>query len=102
MKGLKDPNTIIDSISQQCSCSSINQWQKVRKILPQNIFIFVRKVIIIQLANNANLFQWNRVLSSDCSLCNTNKQTQLHILNNCPKAVRTGRWRHNSVLFNIS
>ena len=29
MKGLKEQNTIIDSISQQCSCSLINQWQKV-------------------------------------------------------------------------
>ena len=26
-----------------------------------------------------------KVLSSDCGLSNTNKQTQLHMLNNCPK-----------------
>ena len=26
MKGLKEQNTIIDSTSQQCSCSPINQW----------------------------------------------------------------------------
>ena len=56
MIGLKEQNAIIDFISQQCSCSSINQWQKVCKGLPQNIFIFVRKAIILQLANTTNLF----------------------------------------------
>ena len=40
---------------------------------------------------------------SDCGLCNTNKQTQLHILNNCSEAVRNGRYtsRHGSILFTI-
>ena len=34
---------------------------------------------------------------------NTNKQTQLHLLNNCLEAVRNGRytWRHDSILFTI-
>ena len=64
MKGLKEQNTIIDSISQQCSCS-INQWRKVCEGLPQNIFIFVRKPIILQLVNNTNLVRCKNVLSSD-------------------------------------
>ena len=64
IKGLKEQNTITDFISQQCSCS-INQRQKVYEGLPQNIFIFVRKAIILQLANNRNLFRWKKVLSSD-------------------------------------
>ena len=103
MKECKVQNTVIDSISQQCSCSSINQWRKVCEEIPQNIFIFLCKEIIPQLANNTNLFRWKRVLSSDCGLRNTNKQTQLHILNNCPEAVRNGRytWRHDSILFTI-
>ena len=103
MKGLKEENIIIDSISQQCSCTSINQWQRVCEGLRQSIFISVRKVIILQLANNTNFFRWKRVLSSDCGLCNTNKHKQLHILNNCPEAVRNGRytWRHDSILFTI-
>ena len=86
MKGLKEQNTIIDSISQQCSCSTINQWQRVCEGLLQRIFILVRKTIILQLANNTNLFRWKKVFSSDCGLCNTNKQTQLHMLNICPEA----------------
>ena len=64
IKGLKEQNNIIDSISQQCSCS-MNQWQKVCEGLPQNIFIFVHKPIILQLANNKNLFRWKNVFSSD-------------------------------------
>ena len=57
MKGLKEQNTIIDSISRQRSCSSINQWQKICEGLSENIFIFVGKEIILQLANNTNLFR---------------------------------------------
>ena len=64
IKELKEQNTITDSISQQCSCS-MNQWQKVYEGLPQNIFIFVRKPIILQLANNKNLFRWKNVFSTD-------------------------------------
>ena len=64
IKELKEQNTITDSISQQCSCS-MNQWQKVYEGLPQNIFIFVRKPIILQLANNKNLFRWKKVFSTD-------------------------------------
>ena len=64
IKELKEQNTISDSISQQCSCS-MNQWQKVYEGLPQNIFIFVRKPIILQLANNKNLFRWKNVFSTD-------------------------------------
>ena len=102
-KGLEEQNTIIDSTSQQWSFTSINQWQKVCERFPQNVFIFVRKAIILQLANNTKLFRWKRVLSSDSGLCNSNKQTQLYILNICPEAVRNGRytWRHDSILFAI-
>ena len=34
---------------------------------------------------------------------NFNKETQLHILNNCPEAVRNGRciWHHESVIFTV-
>ena len=36
-------------------------------------------------------------------LCKTNRQTQLHILNNCQSSVINGRytWRHNSLLYTI-
>ena len=74
-------------------------WQKMCEKIPQNIFIFVRKVLIFNLATNANLLRWKCLTSDKCNLCKT-KQTQLHILNNCPVAVTSGRytWRQNSVL----
>ena len=71
IKGLKEQNTIIDFIWQQCSCSSINQWQKVCEGLPQNIFIFVCKAIILQLANNTNLFRWKKVVNQVTLVCVT-------------------------------
>ena len=80
MKELKEQNTIMNSVSQQCSGSSLIQWQKICENLPQNIFIFIRKAIILQLENNSNLHRWKKILSSVCGLCNTNKQTQLHML----------------------
>ena len=90
IKGLKEQNTIIDSISQHCSCS-INQWQKVCQGLPQSNFIFFRKPIILQqlimktYLDGKKFFQVTEVV-------NTNKQTQLHMLNNCHEAVRNGRY----------
>ena len=41
--------------------------------------------------------------SSDSGLCNTNKQTHLNMLHNCPKAVcnRGYTWRHDCVYFTI-
>ena len=53
------------------------------------------------LLNNTNLLRWEKVDSALYSLCKTNNQTQIHILNNCPAAVRSGRysWLHNSILY---
>ena len=84
----------------QCSCSSINQWQKVCEGLLQDIFIFVCKAIILQLDNNTNLLRWKRVLSSDCGLCNTNKKTQLHKLNKLLNKQQDSR-ESSSGLFSI-
>ena len=51
--------------------------------------------------NNINLLRWKKVDPALCTLCKTNNQTQLHELNNCPAAVKSGRytWRHNSISY---
>ena len=37
------------------------------------------------------------------NICNVNKQTQIHVLNNCSKGTTTGYlWRHNSILYTIN
>ena len=102
LKELKEQNVIIQTISESCSANSLIKWQKICETLPQNIFTFVRKALIFNLPINGNLQRWKRITNSKCNLCQ-NKQTQLHVLNNCPTAVNSGRytWRHNSLLFTI-
>ena len=55
------------------------------------------------LPHNVNLKRWNKSESDLCPLCG-NRQTLLHVLNNCPVALKSDRytWRHNSVLKAIS
>ena len=102
LKELKEQNVIIQTISESCSANSLIKWQKICETLPQNIFTFVRKALIFILLVNVNLQRWKRITTSKCNLCQ-NKQTQLHVLNNCPAAVNSGRytWRHNSLLYTI-
>ena len=103
MNVLKEQNTIMNQVAQECSVSAISQWQTVCEKLPANIFVFVRKAIILQLANNTNLFRWKKIQSNLCGLCVNNKQTQLHMFNNCSFSLNGGRytWRHDSILFTI-
>ena len=81
---------------------SINSRKFVEDFLKTS-FILVCKAIILQLTNNTNLFRWKKVFSRSSGLCNTNKQTQLHMLSDCSEAVCNGRytWCHNSILFMI-
>ena len=71
--------------------------------MPKNIFIFVRQVLIFSLPNNSNLCRWGNIEFASCILCTSNKQTQLHILCNCPVSVTEGRytWRHDSILYTL-
>ena len=102
LTGLKEQNTIIRTISELCTANSLIKWQKICDQLPENIFKFIRKALIFNLPVNSNLQKWKRIRSNECNLCK-NKQTQLHVLNNCPAAVNDGRytWRHNSILYTI-
>ena len=75
MKGLNEQNNVTDSISQQCS--SINQWQKVCKGLPQNIFIFVCKVTMLQLADNKTYLDGKK-FSRVTVVCVTPTNTTAH------------------------
>ena len=60
--------------------------------LPENIYVYIRKVLIFTLSNNTNLLRWEKVNSALYILCKANNQKQLHTLNNCPAAVRSGRY----------
>ena len=94
-------NVNLQAIIQPCSCNSLTNWQKVCSDLPENIYVFIRKALIFTLPNNTNLLRWKKVESALCTLCKTNTQTQLHMLNNFPAAVRSDRYtqRYNSSLY---
>ena len=97
---MQEQNSIISSITQQCTAHSLIAWQRVCESLPENIFVFIRKALIFSLCTNTNLVRWKKVISPSCNICNAVKQTQLHIFNNCSKAISDGRykWRHDSIL----
>ena len=67
--------------------------------LPRNILKFLSNACIDTLPTNTNLKRWNKRSSPACQLCG-NKETLLHVLNNCKVMLDQGRytWRHNSVL----
>ncbi len=67
--------------------------------LPRNILSFFSNACIDTLPTNSNLKRWKKRSSPSCSLCQ-NKETLLHVLNNCKVMLDQGRytWRHNSVL----
>ena len=70
--------------------------------MPRNVLKFLTNAAIDTLPTNSNLTRWNKRNSPKCELC-PNKQTLLHVLNNCPIMLDQGRytWRHNSVLNTI-
>ena len=53
----------------------------------------------IQSSHKVNLKRWKKLASDNCPLCNE-RQTLLHILNHCPKALELRRYttRHDAVL----
>ena len=74
-------------------------WAKSVDHLPDAVFKWSANSIVDTLPHNANLFRWKKSNTDRCPLCN-NKQTLLHVLNNCPVALDQGRytWRHDEVL----
>ena len=99
----KEQSVLLQVIIQLCSCNALINWQKVCNNLPENIYIFLQKALISTSPINNNLLRWKKVDSTPCTLCKTNNQTQTHMLNNCPAAVRSGRykWHCNSILYRI-
>ena len=97
---LKEQNIIIKHILSCCTAKVINQWQSLLRNLPGNIFCFTRKAMIFCLPNKSNLFKWKLAEDGSCVNC-TRTETQLHVLNNCEKALNRYKWRHDSILNSI-
>ncbi len=72
--------------------------------LPPEPMKFALNAVLKTLPTNSNLHQWGKKHSDVCSLCQTSKQTLLHILNDCPKAMDLRRYsvRHDQVLAHLA
>ena len=76
-------------------------WSTAIQMLPSRFLGFSLNAVQDTLPHNDNLARWRRKegLSSDCKLCGQ-RQTLLHVLNSCPRALQLRRYneRHDAVL----
>ena len=68
--------------------------------LPPEPMKFALNASLNTLPTNANLHTWGKKPTDVCPLCQTTRQTLVHVLNNCPSAMELRRYslRHHSVL----
>ena len=99
---LKKQSSIIQHISAHCTKSAIGKWYTISR-LPQSIYQFSRKGLILCLPTKGNMRLWFKSDNDHCSLCDQ-KQSQLHVLSYCQVALREKRYtcRHNSILLTIA
>ena len=69
MTKLKEQNTLLSSLQQNVTKTTIRNWNVLINCLPSNIFNFCRKALIFSLNNNSNLAQWKIPNSPNCDLC---------------------------------
>ena len=69
MTKLKEQNTLLSSLQQNVTKTTIRNWNVLINCLPSNIFNFCRKALIFSLNNNSNLAQWKIRNSPNCDLC---------------------------------
>ena len=100
---LKKQSSIIQHISAHCTKSAICQWYTMVSRIPQSIYQFSRKGLILCLPTKVNMGLWSKSDNDHCSLCDQ-KQSQLHVLSYCQVALREKRytWRHNSILLTVA
>ena len=80
--------------------SSPELWARAVQDLPPEPMKFALNASLNTLPTNANLHTWGKKPTDICPLCQTTRQTLVHVLNNCPRAMELRRYssRHNSVL----
>ena len=96
------------SLATQCQLHHLvendaaTMWSEVVQKLPPERMKFALNAAQDTLPHNSNLALWRRDAgpSSLCKLCNSVKQTLLHILNHCQKSLELRRYnqRHDAIL----
>ena len=74
-------------------------WATAVQSVPDKVMKFALNAVCDTLPHQSNLKRWKKVYNDDCPLCKE-KQTLLHVLNHCQKALDLRRYtkRHDSVL----
>ena len=89
---LSKQSLIITYLVENCSNYCLTSWFKISSKLPQNIFSFLRRAILLSLPTKKNLKTWNLIQDDICLLCKAKPQTQHHLLNNCNVAANEHRY----------
>ena len=74
--GMNEQCKIISFINDEAFVSDSTNWKKGTNKFPADIFRFCRRYLILQ--------------------------TELHVFNNCKKAIDLDTWRHDTILFIIT
>ena len=79
--------------------SGAHIWSKAVQTLPAEQMKFALNAAVDELPHNANLHLWKKKTSDSCPLCGE-RQTLIHVLNNCKVALDRRRYneRHDRVL----
>ena len=98
---LKKENIITTFLTNNIPINRLSFWHKVSLKLPNNIYNFSRKYLILALPTKANLRTWNIIENSTCDLCKQKSETQNYIVFNCQTVAveKSYKWHHNSVLY---
>ena len=96
----------LESQGQMSRCLDVRcarVWSVVVQSLPEEQMKFTLNAALDVLPHNNNLHQWKKRQDRSCPLCSSN-QSLLHVLNNCPVAIRLRRYnvRHDKILHQIS
>ena len=85
------------------SIDAANIWERALVQLSDDHRKFALNAALDTLPHNANLHLWKKRSNSNCTLCGE-RQSLIHILNNCPAALRARRYnkRHDLVLEKIT
>ena len=76
-------------------------WKACLVGLSEATYSFAVRSLVDCLPTNANLVLWKKVLSDKCGSCGSQRQTLLHVLNNCASKLHMYSWRHNNILLKL-
>ena len=77
---LKKENIVITFLINNIPINKLSSWHNVSLKLPNNIYNFCRKYLILTFPTKANLKTWNFIENSTCDLCKQKSETQHHIV----------------------